>query len=692
MAPTLQNVFWSAPTQLSACPAGDSTGVAGIPSIMRISITYVDANCIPKKGVPPDSFRAVISHISGNAKVNDQPSPNADDSTNANGFTRITVSSFSGCGKIRVTLFVSGVNEGYADVTARTVDSLQTPPASAGRVTPEDSTSASDVNFDGVVNSTDRAIVHAHMQHWRRNALHGTLVRRTNYCETCAEEAVNTKGEGQIFWSPTAKYISHTAFVDASPDAPTCKVFIGASDPPDDKLLQFTSSSGTWPLKYHDYDPSWSPLNDAIVFDRGDSALISRGVPWSPTAETVISASHDCNLARHGDDVPSISPDGQWVAFSRCAIGGYSIWKIQTNGNMSSLQKLTSGGDSTFTDFYPNWAPDGQSITFQRANPALGPKYNIYTVPAAGGAARPIFIAPFAAGDTLNAVQPILSPDGNILLCGYGRQDRLVRTVFAHTLDPALPLPDTLKMIRNYADTAFAGKGDFPILSPRLSPDGTRLALGSKQVWAARRNMDKPPVFTNVGGAIADTTPVVNKSATAGVQLSFTVAATDAEGDDLTYTAFFLQDGMTFTPSTRTFLWTPSTSSCGKTFYVKFGVTEASGGVDAVITKFSVASCFGRAPDAQAARDATVREITIKGPNPTRGMFAVSTPVVLGVMGRLTIFDLSGRRIALVQAPAGVDVIWRGTDSAGRSVPPGIYLYRLDFGTQRRDGRVAVVR
>ena len=51
---------------------------------------------------------------------------------------------------------------------------------------------------------------------------------------------------------------------------------------------------------------------------------------------------------------------------------------------------------------------------------------------------------------------------------------------------------------------------------------------------------------------------------------------TDPEADAITYSAYFLADGMSFSPSTHTLSWTPS-APVGSTFYVKFAVTTPSG-------------------------------------------------------------------------------------------------------------------
>ncbi len=50
-------------------------------------------------------------------------------------------------------------------------------------------------------------------------------------------------------------------------------------------------------------------------------------------------------------------------------------------------------------------------------------------------------------------------------------------------------------------------------------------------------------------------TPIGNKTGTVGSPLSFTIAATDADGDALTYSAANLPEGAAFTPATRVFNW-----------------------------------------------------------------------------------------------------------------------------------------
>ncbi len=688
------NVYWRMVDSVAACPAGDSLAIGDTqnhhPSKLRIEVWYDDVNCNPKFGVPPESLTVTWSTASGNASINDEGAQvYADDSTDACGHTRFTIPSLSGCGSISLTLHVSGRSEGSKVAVIRTVDV-----GASGRVDNSDLFQTTcDVNYDGSTGD-DGVLAAQHLLHWHRNALHGTLVRRTNYCETCQDGSANTRGESQLSWSPGQRWIAYTAFVDESPNPPSCKVFIVPSDPHDGNIETQLTSAPVW---YHDYDPQWSPLNDVIVFDRGDSVIIKRMVPWAGGTETTVTASSNCGCNfLHGDDIPSVSPDGQWVAFSRCnqqppcGPGGWSLWKVPITGGAAT--QLTP--QAARADFYSSWSPDGQTIFFQRIDSTIGPQWTLWSVPAAGGTATQVFIPPASGSDIFDAVQPAASPDGQVLVMGYGKRDALNRNVMTNTLDPTIVSPTATNVVANYTDTTFAELGDFPILTPRLSPDGTRLALGSKQIWAARRNMNLPPRITQVGSqGVVDTTAVVNINAARGLQTSVQLVASDPEGDPLTFNAYFLQDGMTFDTGSGTLTWTP-TLPVGTTVYVKFVAStetwpSASGGTDAIIGALTVTSTAQ--PRAGAAFASGERVVPI-GPNPTREAFAIATPALHGTEARLLITDVSGRLVAVVSGVSGTVLVWDGRGRDGRAAQPGVYPYRLMVEGSRTEGKIVVAR
>ena len=67
-----------------------------------------------------------------------------------------------------------------------------------------------------------------------------------------------------------------------------------------------------------------------------------------------------------------------------------------------------------------------------------------------------------------------------------------------------------------------------------------------------------------------------NKTVNEGQSLTFTISATDPDGDNLTYSASNLPSGATFTPATRTFSWTPSYTQAGTYANVHFQVSDGS--------------------------------------------------------------------------------------------------------------------
>ncbi len=681
LGPTpVPNVLWGVKDSVSACPAADTLtslvfppSVGSRPSKLRITLFYSDANCDAKTGVPPESIWVTTSTQFGNLKANDTGAKIfADDSTNALGFARITVGSLSGCGRLRVTLYVSGVSQGPKTVTARTTDK-----DADGRTTSSDSPPC-DLNYNGTAgDANDLAAALDHLDHWRRNVLFGTLVRRTNLCETCAVESTGTIGDSEVFWSPDGKLLAftvHTGSVDADTVA-ACKVFLVRSDPKEaNALTQFTFPDSN----LHDYDPSWSPLGDLIAFDRDDRRILRKGIPGAnpDTGLYLVTASGD--QFNSGDATPAISPHGQWVAFSRRDAGPRHMWKVPITGGTPT--QLTFEADGV--DFYPQWTSDGNWITFDRQNGASDQPHHVYKVKSNGDSLQAVFDAP--AGQ--DAATPAFSPDGMIITLGVGTHTLTnpPRDVTTRTLDPGLAVK---KILPYFADITFAVQGPDPVLSPRLSPDGTRLALRSKQLWAARRNMSLPPQFTSIGAQpVADSTTVVFTTMSQEHPGSVVVSASDPENDPLTYAAYFLQLGMQFSPTTRTFTWFPPGGTAGHTYYVRFQVGTPSGGTDAIILAIYVDSALR----ARGARDEG--ESFVVGPNPTRGHFVLSTPYVRGATAGLSLHDVGGRKIATIRGRAGARLEWDGRDASGALVPPGVYLYRMEVAQLRRQGAVTVLR
>jgi hypothetical protein len=97
-----------------------------------------------------------------------------------------------------------------------------------------------------------------------------------------------------------------------------------------------------------------------------------------------------------------------------------------------------------------------------------------------------------------------------------------------------------------------------------VTDDGTPARSDSETITITVDNVNRTPVL----GAIGD------KSVMEGYTLSFTVSATDEDGETLTYSASNLPSGATFDPPTRTFSWRPGSEQAGEYPGVVFAVAD----------------------------------------------------------------------------------------------------------------------
>ncbi len=86
---------------------------------------------------------------------------------------------------------------------------------------------------------------------------------------------------------------------------------------------------------------------------------------------------------------------------------------------------------------------------------------------------------------------------------------------------------------------------------------------------------NNPPVLNTIGNKVVDE----------GETLSFTVTATDDDGEPLTYAALSLPDGASFNSATQIFSWTPNFDQSGVYDGVRF---EVSDGVDMVFEEITI--------------------------------------------------------------------------------------------------------
>ena len=85
----------------------------------------------------------------------------------------------------------------------------------------------------------------------------------------------------------------------------------------------------------------------------------------------------------------------------------------------------------------------------------------------------------------------------------------------------------------------------------------------SNEEWWPKQAGNQPPILDPIGP----------KSVNEGQLLSFTITATDPDGDGLSFSASNVPTGGSFNPSTRVFTWTPDYGDAGN-YNVTFTVTD----------------------------------------------------------------------------------------------------------------------
>jgi len=117
--------------------------------------------------------------------------------------------------------------------------------------------------------------------------------------------------------------------------------------------------------------------------------------------------------------------------------------------------------------------------------------------------------------------------------------------------------------------------------------------------------------------------PIGNKTVDEGNLLQFTISASDPDGDTLTYSASNLPKAASFSPSTRTFTWTPDYDQAGIYHNIHFEVSDGSltDSKDITITVNDV-PLFGQISGTVTAADSGK---AISGATVTAGTTSVTT-------------------------------------------------------------------
>ncbi len=119
-----------------------------------------------------------------------------------------------------------------------------------------------------------------------------------------------------------------------------------------------------------DFDPVITPDGDHIIF---------ASTQHRPTADLYIKSIDGTVVTRLTDDpaqdvMPSVSPDGQFIAFSSDRNGTWDLYVMPAEGG-----KVVQVTTESTHDLHPSWSPDGTKLVFSRLGEQTG-RWEMWTL------------------------------------------------------------------------------------------------------------------------------------------------------------------------------------------------------------------------------------------------------------------------------------------------------------------------
>src|SRR5271157_511533 len=202
----------------------------------------------------------------------------------------------------------------------------------------------------------------------------------------------NGDGDNGLAWTPDGKIVY-------------CSVHNGRYD------LWEMGSDGSNPQRLTNNDTS-SGSYDLVVSPRGDFVAFvqqDRSNRWNIWRVDMDGTNLKQLTQGRSDGSPTVSPDGQWVVFSRDQGGKVTLMKVPSGGGPAT--QLTD-----YNSIWPSVSPDGKWIAFGYS-PGQNQPVSIAVVPFAGGQPAKVFPLPATSQypDVWTPAPLIWTPDGHAI-------------------------------------------------------------------------------------------------------------------------------------------------------------------------------------------------------------------------------------------------------------------------------------
>lgn len=204
---------------------------------------------------------------------------------------------------------------------------------------------------------------------------------------------------GDPSWSADGKLITYRA----RPPGGTgdADIFVMNADGSNERQLTTDDA-------FEDDEPNFLPDGKTIIFESfrdGDSDIYrlnaADGSSIAPVADT------DGGIDEYS---PAVSPNGKLIAYTQSDGMENGVWAMNVLG--AKRRKVVD--TDTFSEFEPNWAPNGRSITFVAGENMVMDDTEIWAAKADGSGAHPV------TDNDDEDDTPAFSPDGSKLVWDSG--------------------------------------------------------------------------------------------------------------------------------------------------------------------------------------------------------------------------------------------------------------------------------